>query len=87
MALPTATDLKKMDYGFLGEPLVWIASKDSMNLMTMDYGFLGEPFVSNPFGGVIHNIDKANTVSWWTRIKRFGGKLIADIEKINQTEP
>jgi len=46
MALPTKTDLQKMDYAFQGQPFVDVPSKDSINLATMDYAFKGKPFVN-----------------------------------------
>jgi hypothetical protein len=48
MALPTSTDLKKMDYAFQGQPFVDVPGKDSIDLATMDYAFQGQPFVRNP---------------------------------------
>jgi len=44
--LPTANDLKTMDYSFQGQPFVDIPAKESINLETMDYAFQGQPFVT-----------------------------------------
>jgi len=53
MALPTKTDLVKMDYSFNGEPFVDVPGNSSIDLMTMDWSYLGEPFVRNPSGNVL----------------------------------
>lgn len=47
MALPTKTDLLKMDFAFNGEPFVDVPGNSSIDLMTMDWSYLGEPFVRN----------------------------------------
>jgi hypothetical protein len=86
MGLPTSTELKSMDYSYRGEPFVWISANNSINLSTMDYSYNGEPFVVNP-GIAPHNIRNVNTVSWWLKVKKFGGKLISDINKVNTIEP
>jgi|GEM_PF-6856039 len=52
MALPTASDLKTMDYSYRGLPFVSIAANSSVNLTTMDYAYRGLPFVANPAGAV-----------------------------------
>jgi hypothetical protein len=86
MGILTPAEIKSMDYSYKGEPFVWITANDSIDLYTMDYSYKGEPFVVNS-GMESHNLNKVNTVSWWTKVKRFGGKLIVEINKVNQTEP
>ena len=44
MAIPTKTDLQKMDYSFFGEPYVQVGSKSGVELDGLDYSFFGEPF-------------------------------------------
>ena len=44
MALPTKSDLQKLDYSFFGEPYVQVASKSGIELDGLDYSFFGEPF-------------------------------------------
>ena len=48
MALPTKTDLGKMDYAHKAQPFIDVPSKDTIDLKTMDYAFQAQPFVSNP---------------------------------------
>ena len=87
MALVNKTDLLSMDYSYLGEPFLWYCANPSDETSGMDFSYLGEPFVINPGASFSQNISKVNTASWWSRVKKIGGKLITDIQKINQTEP
>ena len=48
MALPTKTDLEKMDWAYKGQPFVDVPAKSSINIKTMDYVYRAQPFVSNP---------------------------------------
>ena len=48
MSLPTQTELKTMDYSYLGQPFVNVPAKTGMALSTMDYAYLAQPFVPNP---------------------------------------
>jgi len=47
MALPTKTDLEKMDYAHKAQPFIDVSSKDTIDLKTMDCAFQAQPFVSN----------------------------------------
>ena len=51
MALPTKTDLQKLDQSFFGEPYVQVASKSGVELDGLDYSFFGEPFWGAEEGG------------------------------------
>jgi len=48
MALPTKTDLVKMDVPYLGQPFVYVPAKQVIETKTMDYSYLGLPFTVNP---------------------------------------
>lgn len=48
MALPTKTDLVKMDISQYGEPFVHVPAKSTIETKTMDISYNGEPFVTNP---------------------------------------
>ena len=48
MALPTKTDLEKMDWAHKGQPFVDVPAKSSIDIKTMDYGYRAQPFVNNP---------------------------------------
>lgn len=47
MALPTSSDLQKLNIAYLGEPFCDVPSKPSIDLSKMDIAYLGEPFVRN----------------------------------------
>jgi len=57
MALPTKSDLLKMDYAFQGQPFVEVPAKSGINLATMDYVFQAQPFV-----GGIALVKKKNVI-------------------------
>lgn len=86
MALPTQTSFKTLDIHKNGLPFICLDLTGG-NCYTMDYHQNGLPFVFNSLTGENHNIKKVNSVSWWSRVKKFGGKLTADINKVNTTEP
>jgi hypothetical protein len=44
MAIPTKTDLQKLDYSCFGEPYVQVGSKSGVELDGLEYSFFGEPF-------------------------------------------
>lgn len=48
MALPTPTEIKKMDISFQGQPFVHIPAKTGLDLKSMDVSYQGQPFVPNP---------------------------------------
>lgn len=48
MSLPTDTDLKTMDYSYLGQPFIMVPAKPTIDTSTMDISYLGQPFVTNP---------------------------------------
>jgi len=58
MALPTKSDLQKLDYSFFGEPYVQVASKSGVELDGLDYSFFGEPFWGAEEGGTPSGIPK-----------------------------
>ena len=63
MALPTADNLKTMDYASWGQPFVDVPAKSSIDLKTMDWAYQAQPFVSNPaavVGGLSIPIAMAN---------------------------
>jgi len=84
MAIVDRDDLVTMDYSYKGEPFVWISANPANELYSMDLSFQGLPFAVNQNR---LNIDKANSASWWSKVKKIGGKLITDINKVNSTEP
>jgi len=47
MALPTITDLKKMDIAYQGQPFVYVPAKNTIILRKMDYAYQAQPFVAN----------------------------------------
>jgi hypothetical protein len=45
MALPSNTDLAKLDIAYLGQPFVQVEAK-SLTTTTLDVAYLGQPFVT-----------------------------------------
>jgi hypothetical protein len=86
MASPTFSAEFTMDHFYNGEPFVNVYLHEE-NLLSMDYFHDGEPFISVNRMVNAQNIKTVNTASFWSRVKKFGGKLIPEIKKVNQTEP
>jgi hypothetical protein len=86
MASPSFSAEFTMDHFYNGEPFVYVHLHEE-NLLSMDYFHNGEPFISSNQMDIAQNIKTVNTASFWSRVKKFGGKLIPGINKINKTEP
>lgn len=72
MALPTKSDLQKMDYAFQGQPFVNVPAKDSIILTGMNYAFQGQPFVIGfeeeaPPVGWAHKWNTQTITKWNTK--------------------
>jgi hypothetical protein len=84
MALPTPTDLKTLDFVFLGQPFCQVPAKTAVTLAGMDYVYLGQPFVSNegdsgPTPPVTSNIKFMSSVAR-ANIKAINGIPITSIK-------
>lgn len=68
MALPTPTDLKKMDYAHKASPFIDVPSSNSIGFLMagMDYAYKAQPFVSNTIPGQKIQV-KANIIGLVTR--------------------
>ncbi len=95
MSLPTPTDLKTLDFVYLGQPFCQVPAKTAVILTGMDYSFLGQPFVSNEGSGeptpvvesdikTISSVARANIKSVngvpIASIKNFMGVLVGELE-------
>jgi hypothetical protein len=50
MALPTDTEIKTLDFVYLGAPFLQVEAKN-LNTGSLDIVYLGMPFVAQPFAG------------------------------------
>ncbi len=46
MSLPTRDNLFGLDFSYLGEPFVFVATKPETSTEGLDYSYLGEPFLA-----------------------------------------
>lgn len=60
MPLPSANDLKTMDYSYNAQPFVCIPSKSSVNLTSLDFSYFGIPFCTNGYSVITTFIKKIN---------------------------
>ncbi len=64
MALPTKTDLQKLDWVYLGAPFVQVEAK-VLNTERLDWSYLGAPFVAFTDGAAPPDVVFTPIIIWW----------------------